>query len=166
MEAGGKSTEAVFHARAWPQYVGHAQIEAALLLLQWNGKDDWYPVAILAAEIAALRASGRAGMRSWPKIAALGDNLASLLINETFDLREPLESLSTYIQDQLSTPPTVSEITETHFEVKLLWMKAVDLVRSHNEEIQELTEILDHQGYLSGEDIHEWWREINTFEYA
>lgn len=134
--------------------------------LSEEDEDDWYTVCVLASEIAALRASGRTRMKMWPGIAAEGDKLASLLIAEVFDPREPLAGLSTCLKEQLSNPPQNSEILDATAEVKRLWRMAWDIVCTYAEEIEELTEILATEGYLDVDELRLWWNEVNALEAA
>lgn len=127
---------------------------------------DWYTVCVLASEIAALRASGRTRMKMWPGIAAEGEKLASLLITEVFDPREPLAELSRCLKEQLSNPPQSSEIFGATAEVKRLWRVAWDIVCTYAKEIEELTNILATEGFLDFGELRLWWNGVNALEDA
>lgn len=123
--------------------------------------DDWYCVAIFAAEIASLRTPECRKRRKWGTIKQLGDEVALDLLLGTFDPLDPLCWMSELMKDDMSSPATLSELKLALAEVRRLWSKAIELVKSHEPEIVDLVEILQRNGWIDRDGVNVWWRQLH-----
>lgn len=124
--------------------------------------DDWYCVAIFAAEIASLRTPGNRKSRKWSAIKPLGDDLVLDLLLGTFDPLDPLCWISELMQDEMSSPPTLSELKLALAEGRKHWMKAINVVKSHELEIESLAELLQRNGSVDRNDVNVWWKHTHV----
>lgn len=125
--------------------------------------EDWAAVAILAAEIVAMKPEASGSGPRWEAIKLEALDIAARLMHNAPLQTDPLWWVHLHLCDEWWTSAEGPErdkcMEHMSAEFENLWNRAMEIVRFHTAQIRELTRIIQRVEYLDGPSVREWWDE-------